>query len=128
MESLTIGKLAQAAGVNVETIRYYERRGLIVQPPRSSSGYRQYSSDHLWRLSFIGRAKCLGFTLAEIAEIVDASSNRSAEAIVAAARTKIDAVEGRQRELAQLRCRLEQLVDVCETGDSKDCLALDVTR
>jgi MerR family mercuric resistance operon transcriptional regulator len=64
VETLTIGQLAREAGVNIETIRYYERRRLLQEPPRTSSGYRQYSSTDLWRLQFITRAKQLGFTLA----------------------------------------------------------------
>lgn len=138
VESFTIGRLAAAAGVNVETVRYYERRGLIDQPPLPPSGYRQYSGDHLWRLRFVARGKELGFTLAEIAEVMgpgDASGSGgagadpvagSAEAVLAATRAKIAAVEERQRQLYRQRCRLEQLAQLCESGDAADCLALRV--
>lgn len=125
MDALTIGGLADAAGVNVETIRYYERRGLIEEPPRSPSGYRQYSQDDLWRLRFIGRAKSLGFTLAEIGELLSADCG-SAAAVLAAARAKLAAVGQQQQELLDRRRRLEQLVDVCQDGDPSDCAALDV--
>jgi DNA-binding transcriptional MerR regulator len=126
VEPLTIGGLAQAAGVNVETVRYYERRGLIDDPPRSPSGYRQYSAADVWRLRFIGRAKRLGFTLGEISEIVGANRSRSAAGVLGAARSKLVSVDERQRELAEVRRRLEQLIELCQDGDPSECLALDV--
>jgi MerR family transcriptional regulator, copper efflux regulator len=149
MTAFTIGKLAEAAGVHVETIRYYERRGLLAPPPRSASGYRQYSPDDLWRLQFIARGKRLGFTLAEIAEVMSpasspdsgspsasgsasaagsasASASASLERVLEAARAKIAAIDERQRELARMRCRLQQLAELCEHGPDADCLALRV--
>ena len=137
MTAFTIGKLAEAAGVHVETIRYYERRGLLAPPPRSASGYRQYSPDDVWRLQFIARGKRLGFTLAEIAEVMSpalsppsASASTSApaspERVLDAARTKIAAIDERQRELARIRCRLQQLAELCKHGADADCLALRV--
>jgi MerR family copper efflux transcriptional regulator len=68
MPTMTIGRLAKQAGVNIDTIRYYERNGLIPEPLRRASGYRQYGVGDLRRLRFILRAKDLGFTLAEIGE------------------------------------------------------------
>lgn len=124
MGTFTIGRLAEAAGVNVETVRYYERRGLLEQPERDGPGYRQYSDADVWRLQFIRRGKELGFTLAEIADIMGAGG---ADAILRAARAKIEAVQARQQELADLRGRLEQLVDLCERGDGVDCAALRVS-
>jgi MerR family mercuric resistance operon transcriptional regulator len=70
MRSITIGQLARKGRVNVETIRYYERRGLIPEPPRRESGYRQYSQDAVARIHFIKRAKELGFSLKEISELL----------------------------------------------------------
>lgn len=125
MTAFTIGKLAEAAGVHVETIRYYERRGLLAPPPRSASGYRQYSPDDLWRLQFIARGKRLGFTLAEIAEVMSPAP-ASPERVLEAARAKIAAIDERQRELARVRCRLHQLAELCEHGADADCLALRV--
>jgi DNA-binding transcriptional MerR regulator len=126
MRTYTIGKLAAAAGVHVETIRYYERRGLIEQPPRSSGGYRQYSADDLWRLQFIGRGKQLGFTLAEIAEVLGSDAGGSAATVLAAARAKIAAVDDEIAELARVRCRLHRLAELCSHGDDADCVALRV--
>jgi len=70
MDTLTIGQLAQDAQVKVDTVRYYERRGLIPKPPRGKSGYRQYSPDDVARIQFIRRAQELGFTLNEIGELL----------------------------------------------------------
>ena len=119
-----IGDLARAAGVNVETVRYYERRGLLEEPPRSPAGYRQYSADDLWRLDFIGRAKRLGFTLAEIGDLL--AGGQSADGVLDAARAKLDAVKQHQRDLVDLRTRLEHLVDLCRDGDPGACTSLDV--
>jgi DNA-binding transcriptional MerR regulator len=126
METLTIGRLAHEAGVNIETIRYYERRGLIRQPPRTSSGYRQYSAADLWRLQFISRAKQLGFTLAEIATLVGPDDTASAHSVLAMARAKIRVLDDHLLELAATRTRLDRLIDVCADPDSEDCRALRV--
>jgi DNA-binding transcriptional MerR regulator len=124
---LTIGQLAQEAGVNVETIRYYERRGLIRDPPRTDAGYRQYSAADLWRLQFIARAKRLGLTLADIAQLVGPDSLSTADTVLRIARNKIDALDERQKELAGTRARLERLIDICGDPSSEDCRALRVT-
>ena len=71
MQALTIGEVAKAADIGVETVRFYEREGLIAEPPRRQSGYRQYPPDTIRRLRFIRRAKDLGFTLKEIGELLD---------------------------------------------------------
>jgi DNA-binding transcriptional MerR regulator len=125
--TLTIGQLAHEAGVNVETIRFYERRGLLRKPPRTPAGYRQYSGTDLWRLQFIARAKTMGFTLAEIATLVGDDGDSSATSIVDMARAKVEALDEDQRRLADSRARLERLIDVCEDPDSEDCIALRVS-
>jgi DNA-binding transcriptional MerR regulator len=127
VEVLTIGQLARAAGVHVETIRYYERRRLLREPPRTSAGYRQYSADDLWRLQFIARAKDMGFTLSEIATLVGPAGTSSAESVLLMARAKIGALDEHQRELADTRARLVRLIDICADPDSEDCRALRVT-
>jgi MerR family mercuric resistance operon transcriptional regulator len=126
VEVLTIGQLAQRAGVNIETVRYYERRALLRQPPRTSAGYRQYSVDDLWRLQFIGRAKQLGFTLAEIGELV--GGDGTAAGVARLAESKLGAVDAQLQALADTRARLEQLVDVCADPDNEDCTALRITH
>src|SRR5215468_9431222 len=76
MQTMTIGRLAKAAGVNIDTIRYYERHGLLPRAPRRESGYREYGGADVARLSFIRRAKELGFSLADIAELLSLSQDR----------------------------------------------------
>ncbi len=126
MGAFTIGRLAEAAGVNVETVRYYERRGLLEQPPRPGQGYRQYTDADLWRLQFIRRGKDLGFTLAELADLLGPEGERSAEAVRRAALAKIDLVDQRAAELAGVRARLKQLAELCERGDGTDCQSLQL--
>jgi DNA-binding transcriptional MerR regulator len=123
VEQLTIGALAAMAGVNVETIRYYERRGLLLPPRRSQSGYRLYGDDDRWRLAFIRRAKDLGFTLTEIAELL---GHGTVMDVLTAAQAKLDQVDRDMASLARLRAQLQQLVRTCETGDAVDCLDLGV--
>jgi MerR family mercuric resistance operon transcriptional regulator len=107
---LTIGQVAHRAGLGVETVRFYERRGLIEEPPRKESGYRQYPEDVVARLRFIRRAKELGFSLKEIAELfslrVDpdttcAEIKRRAEAKITTMDEKISSMQGIQRALTQ---------------------------
>jgi DNA-binding transcriptional MerR regulator len=126
VEGLTIGRLADEAGVNVETIRYYERRGLLREPPRTEAGYRQYSTSDLWRLQFIARAKRLGFTLTEIAALTGPDGGGSAEHVLALAGAKIQALDDQQHKLADTRSRLEQLVELCDDPTSEDCMALRI--
>ena len=126
MGSYTIGALARSAEVGVETVRYYERRGLLEQPPRGA-GYRQYSDDDLARLRFVRRAKELGFTLSEIRELLGAGESRSAADVLAAARGKLARVNDDVRRLEDLRCRLSRLVRACQEG-SDGCVALDLGR
>jgi DNA-binding transcriptional MerR regulator len=123
---MTIGALARAAGVNVETVRYYERRGLLVAPQRTRSGYRQYDDEALWRLQFVARAKRLGFTLAEITDLLAADGARGVDEVLDAARAKLDALDERRQALDAQRARLERLVRTCEDGDDADCTSLVV--
>lgn len=121
---MTIGKFAAAQGVSVETIRFYQRRGLLTQPERRGSGFREYTEDDLWRLAFIRRAQQLGFTLGEIAELLGPAQARSADDILRAAEAKLSSVGEQLAELARLQCRLRRLVQVCAHGSRDDCVAL----
>lgn len=116
----TIGELAEAAGVAVDTVRFYERRGLLPAPPRTVSGYRQYDDGALDRLRFILRAKGLGFTLAQIDGLMPARFATVRSAAVA----KIAALDTEAAELARVRARLELLVQTCDEGDVATCEAL----
>ena len=124
MSGMTIGKLAAAEGVGVETVRFYQRRGLLATPERRGSGYRVYSEADRSRLVFIRRARQLGFTLGEIAELLGPAEAQSAQQIAAAAHAKLAAVDTQIRDLAQLRGRLRQLVRVCEHGTGEQRAAL----
>jgi DNA-binding transcriptional MerR regulator len=127
MATFTIGTLADQAGVHIETIRYYERRGLLRDPPRSVAGYRQYSATDLWRLQFIARAKQMGFTLAEIGTLVGEDTGSTADSVLSMARSKIAALEVRQRAIEDTRARLLRLIDVCADPTNEDCTALRLT-
>ena len=128
MAGLTIGKFAAAEGVGVETVRFYQRRGLLTLPERRSAGFREYSEADRWRLAFIRRARQLGFTLGEIGELLGPAEARSTDEIVRAAEAKLEAIEEQARNLAVLRCKLRRLVQVCEHGDGDDCVALRLTE
>lgn len=124
MAGLTIGKFAAAEGVGVETVRFYQRRGLLALPERLGSGYREYSDADRSRLAFIRRARALGFTLGEIRELLGPADARSPGDVVRAAEARLVAVDRQLGELGRLRCRLRQLVRVCEHGNGDDCVAL----
>ena len=95
VRAFTIGNLARAADVSVETVRYYERRGKVERPVRRGSEYREYSDTDVARLRFIRRAKALGFTLAEIRELLQVSDGGCADGVLAAARSKVAPGRGR---------------------------------
>ena len=116
MKSLTIGSLAKQAGVNLETVRFYERRGLLPRPPRSASGYRLFPAEAARRLRFIRRTQELGFSLTEIGELLSLRVSRgttSAE-IRARAEAKIDDIESKIRGLESMKRTLRKLTKVCD--------------
>jgi MerR family mercuric resistance operon transcriptional regulator len=115
MESLTIGKVARLAGIGVETVRFYERQGLIDKPMRRESGYRQYSEDIVRRLRFIKRAKELGFTLKEIKDLLalQLESDRTCADVRRRAEVKIDDIEQRVRTLQRMKKALAKLTMAC---------------
>lgn len=122
MESLTTGQLADEVGVNVETIRFYERRGLLEEPPRRPSGYRQYSTDAVRRLRFIRRAKDLGFTLAEIQEFLelDQTVDSPCEKVQSQIAAKVADLQQRIDSLRQLKRGLAAFGDSCRRSSSQD--------
>jgi DNA-binding transcriptional MerR regulator len=124
MAGLTIGRFAAAGGVGVETVRFYQRRGLLAVPERPGPGYREYSEADQRRLAFIIRARELGFTLSEIGDLLGPAETGFTGDILQAARAKLDQTHKQLTELTRLRCRLHQLVRVCQDGDGGDCLAL----
>ena len=116
MKSLTIGKVAQASGVGVETIRFYEREGLLSQPARRQSGYRQYEPDAILKLRFIKQAQRLGFTLREIKELLAMKLDPEAACaqIREGALTKMADIDQRINELKRMKKALAPLIRACD--------------
>ena len=117
--TLRIGALAHAAGVGVETIRFYERKGLLPEPPRTRSGYRQYPGDTVDRVKFIRRAQGLGFALREISELLDLRVDEVAACgpVEAQAREKLEQVASKIEALRQMETALRRLVEACEARE-----------
>jgi MerR family copper efflux transcriptional regulator len=113
--SLTIGVVAKRVGVAIDTIRYYERAGLLPEPVRRASGYRSYGEGTLAQLRFIRRAKELGFTLEEIRELLALSTDRQhgVKSVKRRAQQRLAAIELRIAELQRVRDGLAQLVESC---------------
>ena len=126
--TLRIGKLASRGGVNVQTIRYYERSGLLPEPVRAASGYRLYADDTVRRLSFIKQAQLLGFSLSEVQELL---ALRMQPGITCAdirqrARRKIVAVDSKIDDLRRIKDALTRLAAACRgNGPTSDCPILE---
>lgn len=112
---MKIGMLAQRADVGIDTIRYYEREGVIPPPERRESGYRDYRDSDVTRLRFVRRAKSLGFSLTEIRELLDLTVSASGDmaGLNARAQAKVDDVNGRIAEMVRVRDALQHLVTAC---------------
>jgi Hg(II)-responsive transcriptional regulator len=123
MTLLTIGKLATAAQVGIDTVRFYERAGLLRKPQRTAAGYRLYTTEEAGRLRFIRRAKVLGFSLEEVRGLLnlnDGGGRRSA--VRALAQKRLDEIEQKLDELARMRDTLRTLVHRCHgEGSLKGC-------
>jgi MerR family copper efflux transcriptional regulator len=121
-----IGTLSEEAGVSVQTVRYYERRGLLPEPDRTESGYRSYGREALQHLRFILTAKGLGFTLSEIRELIDLRVDpaTTAEDVRTRARQKIQTTQAKIADLRRLLDGLERLVAQCDAGSSPHKCAL----
>ena len=111
---MTIGALARSTAVGVETIRYYQRRGLLPQPVRQYGSIRRYSAADAARLRFIRRAQELGFTLDEIGELLKLQDGADRRAIRRIARTRLTQVESRVADLQRMRRALQHVIDDCE--------------
>jgi len=114
-QGFTIGKLAKSAGVGVETVRYYQRRALLAEPP-AVAGYRRYDAMHLERLNFIKRAQGVGFTLEEIGELLTLNDTRDHHLARSLASEKIRSIETRIEQLGKVADALRHLVHECECG------------
>ena len=124
---MKIGELATATATKVETVRYYAKIGLLRAPARSAANYRDYASEHLARLSFIRRARDLGFTLEAVRELLALSDDagQSCEAVDEIASARLAEVERKIADLSALRSELTRVVGSCRHGTIADCKIIE---
>lgn len=127
MARLAIGDLAKRTGTKVETIRYYERIGLLPEPGRTEGNYRSYDKGHLGRLSFIRRARDLGFSLDQVRELLGLADqrDRSCEAVDMIARQHLAEVKRKIADLNALRDELADLIGRCRRGTVAECRIIE---
>lgn len=128
MPAMTIGQVARQAGVGVETVRFYERAGLLAAPPRRESGYRQYAQDAVARIQFIKRAKELGFSLKEITELLSlrVDPETTCGEVKQRAEAKMANIDAKLRDLQRMKAALAELVAACSgSGPTSHCPILD---
>ena len=126
--SKTIAKLARTAGVGVETVRYYQRRGLMPVPKACGATYRAYDQEHVEQLLFIRRAQAAGFTLEEIGELLKLDPRQGRERVRELARERLDALETRIAELRAAQSALGPLLQDCEARASGPCPIIEALR
>jgi len=124
---MLIGELATRSGTLVETIRYYERVGMMPAPPRSASGYRQYRPEHLQRLLFLRRCRDLGFSIQEISSLLELAEQREEPCtkIARVATHHLDAVQAKLTDLKRLHRALRSLIESCSGGPVSECKILE---
>jgi len=120
---MRIGAAAEQAGVNVQTLRYYERRGLLPRPPRRTSGYREFPDEAVRVVRFVKRAQDLGFTLDEIEELLKLRNDRRRDRgrIRTVAGKRVREIEGKIAELQAMKQALSHLIHCCEEGATLEC-------
>ena len=131
MSVYSIGQVAKQSGVSVETVRYYEKEGLLEVPERKESGYRQFKGDTIARLSFIQQAKKLGFSLKEIGELLSITSdaNTVCNDVKQLSQDKLVDIENKIKMLQQMRKSLKNLIEVCPgQAPINDCPILDALQ
>ena len=125
--AMTISRLAATAGVHVETVRYYQRRGLLLEPERPMGSVRRYGPDDVGRLQFIRRAQAMGFSLDEIVGLLEVKGQRACEETRQLTERKLAEVRLRLREMRQLEIDLEQMVEECRyVASGASCPTLDL--
>jgi len=124
MQTYTISGLARAAGVNVETIRFYQRRGLLAEPDKPLGGIRRYGRADAERVLFIKAAQRIGFTLDEVAQLLHLDDGTHCSEARAIAEHKLDDVRARLADLQRIETTLTQLVERCATKRGKVCCPL----
>jgi Cu(I)-responsive transcriptional regulator len=124
---MNIGELARAADTNAETIRYYERIGLLPAPPRTAGNYRDYTTAHASRLTFTRRARDLGFSIEQIRVLLDLADRKeqSCGAVDAIARAHLADVKRKLADLAALRRELDGLIRQCRHGTVAECRIIE---
>ncbi|MBA4793694.1 MAG: helix-turn-helix domain-containing protein [Phenylobacterium sp.] len=124
---MTIGDLARRTGAKVETVRYYEKAGLLPAPARTAGNYRAYEPAHLARLSFVLRARRLGFSLDQVRELLGLADDRErpCDAVDAIARAHLVEVEQKIAELTRLRDELSSVIGRCRSGVVADCRIIE---
>jgi len=123
-KAITVGSLAKRAGVSIDTIRYYERRGLLAKPARSLAGYRTYGGSTVQRLRFIRNAQALGFTLSEIEQLLTlhTAQGTTCDHVRYRAQLKLADIERKIRSLDAMKKALQQLVSACKAdGPTTEC-------
>lgn len=127
LTGLSIGTLAKATGTVAETVRYYEKIGLLPDPPRTEGNYRSYGPDDVARLSFIRRARDLGFALDQVRALLELADDRQrpCDEVDALARHQLDQVERKIADLEALRVELSGLINQCQRGTIAECRILD---
>ncbi|MEJ5946914.1 heavy metal-responsive transcriptional regulator [Pseudokineococcus basanitobsidens] len=125
---MRIGEAAAAAGVSTQTIRFYERRGLLPQPQRGVNGYREYDASVLARLAFIRSGQAAGLTLVELSNILELRRDGTVPCahVDSLLRSKLDGIRARRRELAVLEAELEGLISRSDGLDPADCTETDI--
>lgn len=118
LKGITIGTLARKAGVNIETIRYYQRRGLLLEPTKPVEGYRLYPLDSIQRILFIKRAQRLGFSLEEIINLLHLGEGSCSD-VKGVAMQKLSLIEDRLTDLERMRVTLLDLVQRCDSGQNQ---------
>jgi len=122
MATMTIARLAEAGGVGVETVRYYQRRGLLAEPERpGGKGFRSYGEGDVRRLIFIRQAQTAGFTLEQIGELLALDATEDRDRARALARARIAALDARIAEMQSARDALKRLADDCGSGPAGPC-------
>jgi Cu(I)-responsive transcriptional regulator len=126
-QHLPIGELGRLTGTKVETIRYYERIGLLAAPERTAGNYRAYGPEHLNRLSFIRRSRDLGFSIEQVRALLDLSDDRArpCEAIDAIAKEHLTEVDRKIADLRALRRELANMINQCRCGTVADCRIIE---
>src|SRR3989441_9699212 len=124
---IAIGALSKHTGTNIETIRYYERVGLLPAPTRSSGGYRLYGTDHLKRLNFVRRARALGFSVAEVRKLLRLADQkrRPCAEVRVVAKAHLQDVKAKIADLRQMERVLKDTVARCEAGSGSHCPMID---